>query len=325
MAFLFVVEPGSRVKVRRGIVIVETNDGHKVEVSPAFHQALILGTGRASITTSALRKLAEWGVDLVVLSSRGEPLGRFYPTVINRTISSRVEQYKAMLDGRGLKVAKAIVEAKVRNQAAILRYFSRVRHYNELREIAGLLERIADELAESRVEDPREIMEYESRAARYYWSSVASLLPSYYEFSGRDPQSSDPFNMMLNYGYGILYPRVEKALLLVGLDPYAGFMHREKSGRPTLVYDFIEQFRQPAVDKPIIARASRIKPRIEAGFLSRETRREIARIVLENLARLHNIGSRKAPLDKIILRKASELTAYLRGTLSEFKGYRAWW
>jgi CRISPR-associated protein Cas1 len=51
------------------------------------------------------------------------------------------------------------------------------------------------------------------------------------------------FNAFLNYAYGVLYARVEKALMLAGLDPYAGFMHRDDYNHKSLVYDCIEPYR----------------------------------------------------------------------------------
>ena len=56
-------------------------------------------------------------------------------------------------------------------------------------------------------------------------------------------------NALLNYGYGILYSQVWSALTLAGLEPFAGFLHVDRPGKPSLVLDFIEEFRQPIVDQ----------------------------------------------------------------------------
>ncbi|RME95204.1 MAG: CRISPR-associated endonuclease Cas1, partial [Bacteroidetes bacterium] len=55
--------------------------------------------------------------------------------------------------------------------------------------------------------------------------------------------AEDAFNAFLNYGYGVLYSRVEKALMIAGLDPYLGFMHRDDYNQRSMVYDFIEPYR----------------------------------------------------------------------------------
>lgn len=53
----------------------------------------------------------------------------------------------------------------------------------------------------------------------------------------------DPANAMLNYGYGLLYGKIESALIKAGIDPYVGVMHRDDYNRPVLVYDIIELYR----------------------------------------------------------------------------------
>lgn len=48
---------------------------------------------------------------------------------------------------------------------------------------------------------------------------------------------------MLNYGYGLLYGKIEGALIKAGIDPYVGIFHRDDYNRPVLVYDIIELYR----------------------------------------------------------------------------------
>lgn len=321
MGVLFVSEP-CRVKVVRGSVYVLTASGEKVQVNPAAHDSIVIATRAASITTAALAALASMGVDVTVLGPRGHPACRLYPPFINKTVMTRAAQYRAMVDGRGLEAAKNIVEAKVRNQAAVLRYAAKSRRVDWPAVEAERLAAIADELREAGP-DPLEVRDAEARAARVYWQALARLLPPEYGFAGRDHASPDPFNMALNYGYGILYARCERALVLAGLDPYGGFMHAPKSGKTTLVYDFIEQFRPVAVDKPLLFAAPRLE--VYNGTLTRESRRAVATVVLEALARPHYHGSTKRPLDEIIMRKAWELAAYLRGSLGTYAGYRVRW
>ncbi len=55
--------------------------------------------------------------------------------------------------------------------------------------------------------------------------------------------AKDPFNAFLNYAYGVLYSRVEKVLIIAGLDPYVGFMHRDDYNTKSMVFDFIEPYR----------------------------------------------------------------------------------
>jgi CRISPR-associated protein Cas1 len=85
---------------------------------------------------------------------------------------------------------------------------------------------------------------YEGTAGRVYFQTLSSLLNERYQFEGRSFRpAKDPFNAFLNYAYGVLYSRVEKALIIAGLDPYIGFMHRDDYNTKSMVFDFIEPYR----------------------------------------------------------------------------------
>jgi len=83
--------------------------------------------------------------------------------------------------------------------------------------------------------DAQCVLAYEGQAAQVYWGAVSE--PS------RDPEGGDPFNLVLNCGYGLLRYAVWRQVVVHGLDPYAGFLHVDKSGRPSLALDLMEEFR----------------------------------------------------------------------------------
>jgi hypothetical protein len=80
------------------------------------------------------------------------------------------------------------------------------------------------------------------------------MLPDALGFAGRSHQgATDAVNAALNYGYGILTAHVWGAVMNAGLEPFAGFLHVDRSGKPSLVLDLMEEFRQPVVDRPILS------------------------------------------------------------------------
>jgi CRISPR-associated protein Cas1 len=84
----------------------------------------------------------------------------------------------------------------------------------------------------------------EGTAGRIYFQMLSPLLSERYQFEGRSFRpGKDPFNAFLNYSYGVLYSRVEKVLVIAGLDPYVGFMHRDDYNMKSMVFDFIEPYR----------------------------------------------------------------------------------
>lgn len=134
-------------------------------------------------------------------------------------------------------------------------------------------------------------MNLEVEAARYYWDCVRQILPAELEFTGRITRGvTDPFNAMLNFGYqAVLFTEVWKAVSYAGLDFYAGYLHADRSGKPSLVLDMMEEFRQQLVDRTLIGLITKnvIKPNeiiaadsVEEG---RVLSKDIIKVLLANL------------------------------------------
>jgi CRISP-associated protein Cas1 len=84
----------------------------------------------------------------------------------------------------------------------------------------------------------------EALLSKYYWYCIGLASKNYMPFLKRSKQpAQDLFNALLNYGYAILYAKVETAILAAGLDPQLGLMHADSFATPSLVYDIIEPFR----------------------------------------------------------------------------------
>lgn len=223
-----------------------------------------------------------------MLGHRGHVAAELRPVDrVNRTIETRMAQYRAKLEGRAIRYAAEMVYAKIVNQARLLRYLSKSRREPWLREQGYRIEDSAARLRRSldagRV-DENLVRGHESRAAKTYWAALATLLPEGLGFQSRDPRAGDPVNMALNYGYAILYTVTADALTVAGLDPYAGFLHRDRSGRPSLVYDYSDTYKPIAVDKALTVNPDPGLFETYRGALTYNARRSLAGRVLENLA-----------------------------------------
>ncbi len=140
-----IVSKPSRIYVRRGGVVRVRGgiDGEELVVDSTIDSVLVVSS-RVSITSSAIRVLSNMGVDVVFLARNGEPVARVYPPVINRTVMTRRAQYEALLNGRGgIHVARVVTRAKIMNQANLLRYVSKSRRVDSLRDEAVKLDELA--------------------------------------------------------------------------------------------------------------------------------------------------------------------------------------
>jgi len=316
---------GVSVRARKGLLVVE-GDGNRVEASPFELDQVAIVSGGVSITSSAVRLLMRHGVDVVFLDGRGLPIGRVYPPFVNRTVLARRRQYEAYLDGRRWLVVAAIIEAKLRNQANLIKYYLRWRDDQRLRECADEILLCAEHLPAS-LGDPAKVMSLEAKAARAYWSGIAMLLPPELGFDGRDPESPDPVNACINYLNALLYSQCWRALVLAGLDPYAGFLHADRSGKESMVYDFSEMFKPPAVDRLLLKELlSGWRPQVENGLLTRDSRGHLVKRFGEWLDRsARPTSGSPCTLRQALKRWAVELASYLRGELREYRGFVEPW
>ncbi|WP_052296915.1 CRISPR-associated endonuclease Cas1 [Pyrolobus fumarii] len=285
---------GARLRVHRGAIVVESVDGggrSRSVVPIAEVDRIVIVTSQVSITSSAVRRLARLGIDILFLDARGNPVVTLTPPWVSRTSETRIAQYRAATDPSSrLAVAKSIVYGKMLNQAGFLRSLALERGEAWLRDEAERIEEYARRaLGEDSVDRLRVL---EAHAARRYWGALAALLPGDVGFQGRNHDSPDPMNTILNYLYALLYAWVHRYLVMYGLDPYVGFIHADRSGRPTLVYDFAELFRVSAVDRlayKLLAGGWRPVRDPQTGLMDAETRSrlvaEYARWVRERVVR----------------------------------------
>lgn len=238
---------------------VPTNgDAVKHHLSAKKVTSIIL-TVAGALSSDAIRLALMHNVDLILADRSGQPLGRFWHAKLGSTTKIRKRQLAASIGPKGLAYTGRWLTAKLDTQADLLNRLKKHRkHHHELidercNRIHKLSAAIATCVADARKTDEvaDTLRGLEGTAGRIYWQTLSTLTPEPYTFTGRSFRpATDTFNAFLNYGYGILYGRVEKALMTAGLDPYVGFMHRDDYNQKSMVFDFIEPYR-PWIDQVV--------------------------------------------------------------------------
>jgi CRISPR-associated protein Cas1 len=316
---------GSFIGKKSERLVVKEN-GKVVHEVPFFDLSQVtVTTAGASLSSDAIKMCMEYGIQINFLSSSGQPYAKISSPQLTATVQTRREQLMAYLDQRGVALAKAFVYGKIKNQVNTLKYFSKHRKeaqretYEKIMAAVKKMENICKELDSlngEKIDELRgQFLSIEGRASAVYWDLVALILEGKVDFPGRKHRGAeDPFNSLLNYGYGILYSQVWSAVILAGLEPFAGFMHVDRPGKPSLVLDLIEEFRQPVVDRTVIAIFSKgAKIQLEEGKLSAETRKDFAERILERLETTDNYEGKKFRLSTIIQRQARSIASFVRG------------
>ncbi|MBE0448790.1 MAG: CRISPR-associated endonuclease Cas1 [Actinobacteria bacterium] len=336
MDSIIISEFGSFLGKKSERLVVKENGKVKEEI-PFFkiNQVLVTSNG-VSLSSDVIKECATAGIQITFLSSAGKPYAILQSPHLQGTVITRREQILSYNDRRGFELAKQFARGKIANQVNLLKYASKYRKsanpevYELIRDNVSKIEDLKkslDKLMAESIEDAREsILNLEGRSACIYWDSIAQIIPDTYTFSRREKRgATDLVNSVLNYGYGILYSQIAMAIALAGLDPYAGFLHADRSGKPSLVLDLIEEFRQPVVDRTILGMLGRNADwKIQDGKLDDKTRRDLAQRIIERLEARETYERKKFTLRTIIQRQARAVAAFVRGEKA-YKPFIAGW
>ncbi len=254
---LYVHTGGTRVGRSGAELVVEPREGEKqtVRLGNTSHLAVF---GAVQVTTQALHALCERGISVAYLSAGGW-LQAITRGMDHKNVELRQRQFAAAASAdRSLSIAKRLVIGKIRNSRTLIR-----RNADEPppHTLARLRELVEEAEAATALET---LLGLEGTAARIYFQAYASLIkppaaedepaPTTFDFEGRNRRPpKDPINAMLSLGYALLVKDLVVAAMAVGFDPYLGFYHQPRYGRPALALDVMEEFRPLIVDSLVLS------------------------------------------------------------------------
>ena len=275
----------------------------------------------AAITADAIDLAVKNGIDIVYLDRLGKPFARTYSCKFENAASVHRCQVRAYDSKKGVELMSGIIKAKIKNQSFLLKSLARNREDRELDEVAKHIFSLSERLPEGGDIDTSRNMLFgiEGEASREYFRALGAVIPKEAYFGKRTKQPpEDLFNALLSYGYGILYTEVEKACILAGLDPYMGFLHTDRSGKPSMVLDLMEEFRQPVVDRAAISLISKneVKPeelkKAEGGlYLNRSSRHKMIEAVSSRLAKIITYRNYRHSFSSLIFWQAREVAKFI--------------
>lgn len=244
---------GTYVHVKDDMFEIRNRDENKEVQRKHFSAlkvtALWLCTG-TSLSTDAIKLAMTHNVDIVFLEQNGDPFGRVWHSKLGSTTKIRKAQLEASLSAVGLRWVKAWLTQKLENQRDFIKDLKKHRPQHagflddKISRIEALIISIQSQEGDTVAAVADTLRGLEGTAGRLYFETLSYVLPEGGKFAGRSMRpAQDAFNACLNYAYGILYSKVEKALIIAGIDPYLGFMHRDDYNQLSMVFDFIEPYR----------------------------------------------------------------------------------
>ena len=242
---VYVRDHQARLQHRRGSLLVSSPDGSQRIPLEAIDAVVLLGA--AQITTQAIEACARRGVRVSALSTGGSV--RFVVSAkTGGNVHLRTSLYRAVTDeAHSLELSKAIVAAKLQNSRHVVSRWARDAKGQDGADgladrATQILERVARLNSATTADHVRGI---EGDAARIYFGAMEQVVSgTALKFSKRTRRPPrDPVNAMLGFCYGMLTTEFIGAVESVGLDYQMGFLHRPRSGRPSLALDLAEELR----------------------------------------------------------------------------------
>ena len=299
---------------KRANRIVVSSKGKKLADIPSDQiKNIIVTTKGVTLSSDLIYECSKKRISTFFLENDGPPYamihGAFHPHA-----SIALEQLKTIENGGGISIARRVVFGKLKNQLNLMKFYGRSRKKNQkFQQSLSALDKKIDALIDegkkideniSRIKIRDRLFSIEGRGAAAYWDLVRMLLADDIAFSGRVRKGAkDLINSLLNYGYAILYAKIWKAVTLAGLNPYLSFLHEPQAGKPSLVFDMIEEFRAQGVDRAIftmITRNETLRIDPKTGLLKEKTKQKLIENVMERLASIVPYRRKKITLDEVI-------------------------
>jgi CRISPR-associated protein Cas1 len=256
-AVLYLQEPGSSVGKRSEHLVIK-KDGKELNRVPLHAVRQVVVCGNVQVSTQALETLASNDIAVSYVTGHGRFIGTFSPTPA-KNVSLRETQFrKFAAPDTCLQLAKAVVRAKLSNQRALLmrslRGGDEARGSDEpaARDMWNLLRGLDD------VTSMESVLGTEGQGAALYFGEFGRMLKQPpngkgFDFKCRNRRPPrDPVNALLSFAYAMLAKDCFAAVCTVGFDPYKGFFHQGRHGKPSLALDLMEEFRPVIADSVVL-------------------------------------------------------------------------
>jgi CRISPR-associated protein Cas1 len=239
---------GTSLQRKNDRFVIYTQEG-KDFIAPEKIKSISVSKG-AKVSSDAVLLAIEHEIDLLFIDGLGMPQGRVWSVKYGSISTIRKNQVEFIFSKKAVEWTKELLQYKMETQIALLLALECPDDRSEriVQRAINALEDHKQKIAKAEGEVIPELAPslrgWEGAASRRYFEAITEVLPENYRFNTRSKHpATDPFNALLNYGYGMLYGKIEGALIKAGIDPYVGIFHRDDYNRPVLVYDVIERYR----------------------------------------------------------------------------------
>ena len=333
---LYITSPNSYLTRDGENLLVLMPDNNKFRI-PIHNIEDVICFGYQGASPAAMNFCAERGVGLSFHNEHGKFLARVSGP-IKGNVLLRKEQYRIFdSSDMSLKLAINCIRAKISNTIVVLqraiRDHSKKVNVNKIKIVISDLKKINSEILN--VNNLDSLRGVEGYAARLYFGVADELIlnqkKDFFIKTRNKRPPTDNFNTILSFLYTILAHNMQSALESVGLDPYIGFMHQIRPGRPALALDMMEELRSILVDRTSFSLVNRDQIN-KKGFIVKENgsvlmEDDTRKIVLaawhdkKQIEIKHPFLNEKIPLGLLPYVQALLLARYIRGDMEIYPNY----
>jgi len=290
-------------------------------------QRIIINSKGISISSNLIKECSALKISIEFISFNGEPYALLYTPE-----SGMARSYELQLKVRGTQeciyLSQCFIRGKAKNQINLLKYFNKYLKKTDKKNSALIVKNIAkmkiilEKIINQSISDKEskvlksQLMGFEGSISSLYWSCLGLIVPETINFKARIKRNAkDVFNSSINYGYGILYNRIQKSLVDAGAALTVSFLHEPSGSKPTLVFDMIEEFRQFIVDRSIVAMFNKKEPlnTDSKGWLTAKARQLVMENIQERLGSYIIWRKKKWKCEDIIQHQSRLLMHHLNG------------
>jgi CRISPR-associated protein Cas1 len=209
--------------------------------------------GRATLSPAVVSELLMRHIPLSFLTANGKYLGRLEPELTKNIFVRKAQWSAAGESPKSIHIVQEIVRGKLKNYRNTL--LRRRREYPEtnLDQVITKIEQVIEPIKTTL--NINSLRGLEGAGSAAYFGVFNQLInDSDFEFKSRNRRPpKDPVNSLLSLGYALLRHDIQSAVNIVGFDPYLGYLHFDRYGRPSLALDMMEEFRSLVVDAVVLS------------------------------------------------------------------------
>ncbi len=224
---------------------------------PMIKVSSVVLFGRVTVTPATMQSLLERQIDVCYMTAYGRYIGRVQSPVSGNSIIRRAQFRVGESPEQSLKLARSFVKGKLANMRVLMVRQRREEEegsprWHSLDKAVLRIKQAEAGLPFSKGVDQVRGQEGEGTAG-YFEAFDQMIKQEGFAFTRRLRRPpTDPVNALLSFGYALLAHDLHSAINIVGLDPYIGYLHADRHGKPSLALDLMEEFRAPIVDSTVL-------------------------------------------------------------------------